>query len=319
MKIRRLTKGPSALGIAAMIGATAVHAQTPTPSPTPTPAAGTMAAVLAATKPADWRALDPENTLYLDVTGGRVVIELAAAFAPGHAANVKALVREGYFDGLSINRVQDNYVVQWGDPDGDDEKKRRPIRKARPTLPAEFDRPMAADLVFTPAPDGDLYAPEAGWASSFPAGRDPEARRVWLTHCYGALGSARGNETDSGGGTELFVVIGHAPRHLDRNITVFGRVVHGMDLLSALPRGSGGLGFYEKAEQRVPIRAMRVAVDAPASERVDLEVLRTDTEAFRSLIEARRNRREDWFKYSVGRIELCNVPIPVRPIATPAR
>ena len=303
------------LGLALLTAAVAAHGQTPTP----TPVAGTMASVLAATRPSDWRALDPENTLYLDLAAGRVVIELAPAFAPSHVANVKTLAREGYFGGLSINRVQDNYVVQWGDPDGDDEKKRRPIQKAKPTLPAELDRAIAADLPFTRLADGDLYAPEAGWTSDFPSGRDPKAGRTWLAHCYGALGSARGNEADSGGGTELFVVIGHAPRHLDRNISLLGRVVQGMELLSALPRGTGRLGFYEKPEERVSIRALRVAADVPTSERVALEVLRTDTEAFQALIESRRNRREEWFKYAVGRIELCNVPLPVRPAESAPR
>src|SRR5262245_48089512 len=106
----------------------------------PPPAAPTiksMSDLLAATKPADWRPLDPENTIYLELASGRVVIELAPAFAPNHVANVKALAREGYFDGLAIIRSQDNYVVQWGDPHADDAKK-KPIRKAKATLPAEF-------------------------------------------------------------------------------------------------------------------------------------------------------------------------------------
>jgi len=294
-----------------VVAAAAADAQTPTP------AAPTTASVLAATTSTDWRPLDPENTLYLDLASGRVVIELLPAFAPSHAANVKVLVREGYFDGLSINRVQDNYVAQWGDPDDEDEKKRRPIRGAKATLPAEFDRAMADDLPFTPLPDGDLYATEVGWTSGFAAGRDPKSGRTWLTHCYGALGAARGNEADSGGGTGLYVVIGHAPRHLDRNITVFGRVVHGIERLSSLPRGGGRLGFYEKAEERVPITAMRVAADVPSSARVALEVLRTDTDAFRALIDARRNRREEWFKHPVGRVEVCNVAVPVRAVESP--
>lgn len=283
------------------------------------PSAGpTMASVLAGTKPSDWRPLDPESTLYLDLPGGRVVIELNPAFAPGHVANVKALVREGYFDGLTVNRAQDNYVVQWGDANDQDPQKRRPIRNAKPTLPAEFDRPIAADLPWTPLPDGDVYAAEVGWSSGFPAARDPKTGRTWLTHCYGTLGTGRGNDAASGGGTELFVVIGHSPRHLDRNDTALGRVVRGMDVLSTLPRGTGNLGFYEKAEQRVPIRSMRVAADVPAAQRVALEVLRSGTDAFRTLIEARRNRREEWFKQRVGKVELCNVPIPVRtPTAGP--
>jgi peptidylprolyl isomerase len=277
------------------------------------PAARTSAEVLAASTAADWRPLDPENTLYLELAGGRVVIELAPAFAPRHAANVRALAREGYFDGLSFLRSQDNYVVQWGDPDGDDTVKRRPVRSAERTLPAEFDRAAGGGLPFTPLPDGDVYAPEAGFSDGFPVARDPRSGRAWLAHCYGMVGAGRGMEANSGGGTELYVVIGHAPRHLDRNVTLLGRVVKGMEILSTLPRGSGNMGFYEKPEERAPIRSVRVASDVPEAERTDLEVLRTDTATFRDWIAARRDRREEWFKYSPGRVDVCNVPIVVRP------
>lgn len=281
-----------------------------TPSPSPKPVGPTTASVLAAATAADWRPLDPENTLYLELATGRVVIELAPAFAPNHAANVKALVREGYFDGLSINRVQDNYVAQWGDPN--EGASKRAIKSAKATLPGEFDRAMGPDLPFTPSPDGDVYAAEAGWSMGFPAARDPKSGRTWLTYCYGALGTARGNEADSGGGTQLFVIIGHSPRHLDRNYTAFGRVVKGIELLSTLPRGTGPLGFYEKPEQRVTIKSMRVASDVPAAERTAVQVLRTDTPTFTALANARRIRSEESFKYKVSRIEVCNVPIPTK-------
>ena len=115
---------------------------------------------------------------------------------------------------------------------------------------------------------------------------------------------------------ELYVVIGQAPRHLDRNVTLLGRVVRGMELLSALPRGRGPLGFYEKTEERAPIKACRVAADLPASERTPIEILRTDRPVFQDLIESRRNRREDWYHYQAGRIDLHNVPVPVR-LVTP--
>ena len=245
---RALRLGLSVAG--AFVLAAPAAAQSATPASTPS--GPTMASILAATTAADWRPLDPENTLYLELATGRVVLEMAPAFAPLHVANVKALVREKYFDGLSINRAQDNYVVQWGDGDADDKDKRRPIRAAKATLPAEFDRGFAADLPFTRSPDGDVYAPESGWSQGFPVARDLKSGRAWMIHCYGTLGAGRGNAADSGGGTELFVVIGHSPRHLDRNDTVFGRVVKGIEHLSTLPRGAGPLGFYEKAEQRVP-------------------------------------------------------------------
>jgi peptidylprolyl isomerase len=270
------------------------------------------AEVLADTGPWDWRALDPENTLYLELASGRVVIELAPVFASNHVANVKALVRENYFDGLAIVRVQDNYVVQWADPDAEKPDLARKIQHARKTLPPEFDRALDPRLPFTPLPDKDIYAPEVGFSGGFPVARDRRRGRMWLVHCYGMVGAGRDNAADSGGGTELYAVIGHAPRHLDRNVTLLGRVVQGMELLSSLPRGTGALGFYEKPDQRVPIKSIRVAADVPPAERSDLEIMRTDTKAFRDLIEARRNRREKWFQTPAGRIEIGNVPVPVR-------
>jgi cyclophilin family peptidyl-prolyl cis-trans isomerase len=268
--------------------------------------ATSMAEVLAASKPSDWRPLDPQRTLYLELESGRVIIELAPQFAPNHVANIVALVREGYFDGLGFMRSQDNYVVQWGDADG-----KRAIRTAKRTLPAEFAR-SAQDLPFTPLPDPDSYAPQVGYSDGFAAARDSANGTAWLTHCYGTVGAGRDNDADSGGGTELYVVIGHSPRHLDRNVTLVGRVVQGMELLSVLRRGTGASGFYETAQERTPIRAIRVAADLPESELVPLEVLRTDTPEFAAVVEARRNRSEEWFKYKAGRVEVCNVPVAVR-------
>ena len=274
----------------------------------------TMAQLLEATRPGDWQALDPEHTLYLELATGRVIIQLAPAFAPRHVANVKALAREHYYDGLAIVRVQDNYVVQWGDPDAEKPALARKIQHAQRTLPPEFDRALDRQLPFTRLPDGDVYAPEVGFSGSFPVARDPRSGRMWLIHGYGMVGSGRDNPADSGGGTELFAVIGHAPRHLDRNDTLLGRIVQGIELFSVLPRGPKPMGFYEKPEQRIPIKSIRVAADLPESGRTPLEVLRTDTAAFRSLMESRRNRPEDWFHHQPGRIEINNIPIPVRPI-----
>ena len=276
----------------------------------------TMADVLAASSASDWHAPDPENTLYLETAAGRVVIELAPEFAPNHVANIKTLVRQNYFDGLVFLRSQDNYVVQWGDPNADaragDKNPPRPLGKAKAKLAAEFSVPIATKLPFVALPDADGYAAQTGFSGDFPSARDPQLGRAWLTHCYGSLGVGRDLDVDSGGGTELYVVIGSSPRWLDRNITVAGRVIKGMEQLSVLPRGTGTLGFYEKAEQRVPITRIRVAADVPQSERSRLEVLRTDTKTFSDLVESRRNRRDDWYKVPAGHIDVCSVPLPVR-------
>jgi len=277
----------------------------------------TVAEVLATSTPQDWRSLDPENTLYMDLTSGRVIIELAPDFAPGHVRNVKALVRERYFDGLAIVRVQDNYVVQWADPNVEKPALARPIKAANKTLPPEFDRPFDKRLPFTRLADGDVYAREVGFADGFPVARDRRKKKMWLIHTYGMVGAGRDNAPDSGGGPELYAVIGQAPRHLDRNVTLFGRVIMGMEFLSALSRGSGPMGFYEREEQRVPIKSMRVAADVLPEERTPVEVMRTDTPTFQAFVEARRNRQEEWFATRAGRIDVSNIPIPSRSTVRP--
>lgn len=288
------------------------------PGATPPAAARSMAQLLAESPASDWRPLRPEDTLQLDLPGGRVVIELSPDFAPAHAANLRALARGGYFDGLAIVRVQDNFVAQWGDPAAEDPSRARPVGAAQRTLAPEFSRP-AAGLPFTRLPDGDVYAPEVGFSGERPVARDPASGQAWLAHCYGAVGVGRDDAADSGGGTELYVVIGHAPRQLDRNVTVVGRVVAGMELLSALPRGPAPMGFHEDSARQVPIRSLRVAADLPAEARAALELLRTDGATFRAVVEARRNRRDAWYLVPAGRIDLCNVPLPVRPAAPPPR
>jgi peptidylprolyl isomerase len=268
-----------------------------------------MTQVLAASKASDWRPLDPENTLYMELPAGRVVIELAPAFAPVHVRNIKKLAKARYFDGLAIIREQDNYVAQWGDPEN-----RHPLPDGIGKTAPEFDAVLAQSLPFTKLPDGDVYAPEVGFSDGFPMARSASEKRMWLAHCYGMVGVGRDVDADTGSGAELYAVIGHAPRHLDRNVTLVGRVLKGMELLSGLPRGSGDLGFYTAAEHPLPIKSVRIAADVPPGERTNLEVLRTDTPTFNALIESRRNRPEDFFKVQAHRIELCNVPLQVREI-----
>ncbi|MFO1187296.1 MAG: peptidylprolyl isomerase [Alphaproteobacteria bacterium] len=267
-----------------------------------------MSDILAASSAADWRALDPNNTLLMELPKGRVVIELAPDFAPKHAANIRALVREGYFDGAFILRSQDNYVVQWGWP----EETPRKVKKAHATEKAEFFRAVSADLPYTPLPDLDTYAATVGFSSGFPAARDAEGKSTWLVHCYAMLGAGRGDTADSGGGTELYAVNGHSPRHLDKNVTLVGRVVQGMELLSVMPRGTGALGFYETAAERTAIKSVRLEADVPAAERANLEALKTERATFVKLIDARRVRRESWFLDPSGHLGVCNMPLPVR-------
>jgi len=253
----------------------------------------------------DWRTVDQSNLLYMQLPQGRVIIELAADYTPLHTANIQALARANYWDGAAIVRSQDNYVVQWGG----DEADPRPMGEGQATLAPEFDRPRAG-VDITRLPDPDSYAREVGFAHGFPVASNGDL--TWMTHCYGMVGAGRGDTADSGSGAELYVVIGHAPRHLDRNIATVGRVLQGMELLSVMPRGTGPLGFYETPAERTAILSVRLGSQLPASERVNLEALRTDSATFNAVIESRRFRRESWFLDPIGHINVCNVPLPVR-------
>jgi peptidylprolyl isomerase len=299
----KFRRGPMLITMFLLVGVSPGQAGMPETPPL------TMAEVLAAAPDGDWRAPEPEDTVYFELESGRVVMELAPAFAPGHVRNIRALVRAGYFDGAFIVRSQDNYVVQWGRageaPGGTGD--------AKPSLPGEYARPIEDDLPFTGLPDPDSYAPRTGFSLGFPVARDPAAGRTWLVHCYGMVGAGRDMGADSGSGAELYTVIGHSPRHLDRNVTLVGRVISGIELLSVLPRGTGPLGFYESEEAYVPIVAAKLAADVPEAQRTRIELLRTDSGSFAALIEARRTRREDWFIEPTGRIGVCNVPLPSRP------
>ena len=270
----------------------------------PTPPS--MNDILAASPHGDWRPLDAANMLVMQLPAGRVVIDLAPDFAPKTIANVKTLVREHYFDGAAIVRMQDNYVVQWARSD------HHSLGAAKATIAPEFDRAIGRDITFDPLPDTDTYAPQTGFSAGFPAARDPAAGRTWLAHCYGMVGVGRDVAADSGNGRELYAVIGQSPRNLDRNVTLVGRVVEGIELLSALPRGTGALGFYEKPSQDVPITFIRLGSELPAAQQPKLEALRTDSTTFRALLQERRARPDPWFKHSPGHINVCNMPLPVR-------
>lgn len=269
--------------------------------------------LLPASQPSDWRTPDQDNLLYFKIPQGRIIIELAPDYAPKHVERIKELARQKYWDGLAVVRVQDNYVVQWADPNAEKPENKKKFAGSEVKLPAELDiERKGKKIPFFKMPDPDTYAHETGFTNGMAAGRDKKS--TWLLHCYGAVGVGRDTPVDSGDGTELYAVIGHAPRHLDRNVTIVGRVLQGMEYLSTLPRGHGALGFYdkEKNEKHIQIKSLHLGSDVPEKERVSLEVLRTDTPLFEQLTQARRNRNEEWFAFKAGRTEACNFPVPVR-------
>jgi peptidylprolyl isomerase len=254
-----------------------------------------------------WRDINPEDLLLVDVGSGRVVIQLAPEFAPVHVANIRALAAGNWWQGATIYRVQDNYVVQWGNNESD-----RPLPAgvvAKP--PAEYHRALKG-LAVRPLGYPDDYAPRAGYSRGWPIGYDAKAGTANLTHCYGYVGVGRDLSPDTGTGGELYAVIGHAPRHLDRNIAVAGRVIEGIERLSSLPRGTEALGFYKDKAQHVPVARVRLASQLPAADRPSFQYMDTASETFAAYLRARANRKDDFFIRPAGGVDLCNAPVPVR-------
>lgn len=272
------------------------------------PAPPSPAEIVAAAPAAAWEDISADALLLIDLPGGRrVAVQLAPErFAPVHLANIRALARAGWWNGTSINRVQDNYVVQWGD--ATEAKPLPPGIVARPPEEYEVDAAMMPlRRLASPDAHADMVGFSAGWPVAVKNGK------ASLPHCYAMVGAGRNLAPDTGTGAELYTVIGHAPRHLDRNIAVVGRIVAGMEHLSALPRGTQALGFYRTQAERVPIVRAMLAADLPDGQRPRYQAMRTDSAAFGAYLEARANRRDPFFNRPAGGVDICNAPVPVRP------
>lgn len=274
----------------------------------PPPKAKTPSEIVAEAPASAWRDIAADDLLVMELrNGGRVVIQLAPQFAPVHVANIRALAEGGWWSGATIYRVQDNYVVQWGN-----NESTKPLPQgvvAKP--PAEYHRGLKG-LPVRPLGYSDQYAPQAGYALGWPVAYSTKAGTANLTHCYGYVGVGRDLSPDTGTGGELYAVIGHAPRHLDRNIAIVGRVIEGIDRMSSLPRGSEALGFYKDASQHVPIATVRLASEIPAAERPGFQVMDTASATFAAYLRGRANRNDDFFIRPAGGVDLCNAPVPVR-------
>lgn len=264
--------------------------------------------ILKAAPEGAWAAIPPEDLLLIDFPDGRrVTIWLAGSFAPVHVANIRMIARSGWWSDASVYRVQDNYVTQWGDGT----EKKAPPAGIVANPPPEYDWP-ARDHKLTRNPYRDAYARVTGFSSDGWAVAG-DGNRQWLPHCYGAVGVARDLAPSTGSGTDLYTVIGHAPRHLDRNIAVVGRVIDGMAALSALPRGTGGgLGLYEDPKLFVPIARVRIAADVPENERPRWDYLVPGGPDFAAYLDSKANRQPPFFTVPANAADLCNLPVPVR-------
>lgn len=388
---------PAAAALALTLPAVAQDEPEGAPSPN---------AIVDAAEPDEWVPIPADDLLVMklapDAAGNerRVVIQLMPApFSQGWVSNIKTLARANWYDGITVNRVQDNYVVQWGDPGHDNPESGDTEAKPLPeglTVVSESDYvvdgdvvsdytfgpigtypdgsvPSAADILDAKrseawdfgqisidatktesAPEGwherDNYAqwvefwkgwplanyevyywvnasgerrntspPLSEWAEWTPDLNPPgeEKSEYWPIHCYGMVGVGRSYSPDTGSGAELYTVIGQAPRHLDRNIALVGRIIAGMEHLTSLPRGSGALGFYteEEKDKRTPILSIRVASDLSRDQQPRYEFLHSYSKSFEQYVAARANRRDPFFIVPAGGVDICNVPVPVREVA----
>ena len=296
LKIALLAMSIAAALATGQVSAKSKDADKPAPSPQD---------IVDAAPAGTWRDIPADDLVVMTLAdGSEVIYQLAPDFAPVHVANIRQLVRSGYFNGAVILRVQDDYVVQWGRPD-EDKTVAEGIAKHPP---AEYDFPNKG-IRLNELPWHDAYAKHTGLIKSWPAATD--GRSDWLVHCYGMIGVARDVSPDTGDSTQLYTVIGHAPRHLDRNLAVVGRIIKGMDTLAARPRGTGDLGFYKTDAERTKIVSAKMAsdlgADAPAWQIVD-----SDTPTFNTWLKARANRTGAFFVRPAGALDICNALPPVR-------
>jgi peptidylprolyl isomerase len=267
-----------------------------------------------------WNSLDPENTVYLELQEGTVVIQLNPVFAPKTVEHFKQLVKDQFYLGTSFYRVIDGFVAQAGDgSDIDGSVADKPLKAEFeidwPLKPGDGDK--AEDwtpMSWTPVQNNDMFAPYTGFIDGFPAARDDKkAGKVWLTHCPGTVAMARNDDPDSGS-TDFYIVIGQAPRYLDRNLTVFGRVVWGMDVVQRIKRGPAlENGIIEDDLQRSWIKQVRLASTLEQSQRLDIYVADTNSDGFVKMLDGRRDRKQKFFHHKPPEVlDVCQVPIPAR-------
>jgi len=273
----------------------------------------------------DWRKVDPDNLVLIDTKYGETAVELAPGFAPKHVERMRALIRAHFFDGLTFYRVIEGFVAQGGAGEDTASTKDKPadpeIEKKWPKLKAEFERPIRRGSKFTPLGSPDLFARQAGHVDGFPVGRDPKTKTQWMIHCAGTFAFARDNDADTAT-TEFYIVIGEAPRRLDRNLTAFGRVIDGMQYIQKLERGDPAVdnGVIADKSKQDKIVSVRLASDISETERLGYEVMRTDTKAFAAWKAKKKNPAPGFYiRQPPPILDICLSPVPSRKVGAVAQ
>ena len=253
---------------------------------------------------AHWRSIDNDNTLYIKLDSGTVVVELNPLLAPNHVKQLKTLARSGFYDGLNFYRFVEGFVAQAGDL-----SESKPIGQALKSLKSERIHFTKQPLNMTVVDPNDSYGATTGFINGFSVATNQQQSQYWQTHCPGAFAMARDNNPDSAS-TEFYVVIGQAPRYLDRNLTVFGQVRQGFEHLQTLKRRPETNGSTNIMDNQ--IISIKVASDLPLKDQVKLKIMTTLSSSFVELIQSRMNRPETFFIERANYVDICGVTVPTK-------
>ena len=266
-----------------------------------------VAADNALKNPDEWRTVDINNMVLLTLQHGKVVIELAPQFSPKHVEQFIRLTKASHYDGNKFYRVIDGFVAQAGPEDGS------LADRSVTALALEGEWPTDKDWSFTLVQKNDLFAEQTGFKDGFSLGYSPSENRAWLTHCPGVVAMARGNEADSAS-SHFYITNGQAPRYLDRIMTIFGRVIYGMNHVQAITRTTSIEG--ETAVGRsahTPIISMKMMADVPLAGQIQLEVKNTESKLFAKKLTERIERDNAFFfKQPPPVLDVCQTPVVTR-------
>jgi peptidylprolyl isomerase len=252
----------------------------------------------------EWRTVKIENMVLLTLPHGKVVIELAPQFSPKHVEQFTRLTKAGHYNDNKFYRVIDGFVAQAGPVEGSKADNSVAL------LSLEGDWPTDDTFSFTLVQNKDLFAEQTGFKDGFALAHNPSENRAWLAHCPGIIAMARGNEADSGS-SHFYITNGQAPRYLDRIMSIFGRVIYGMNHVQSITRTAVIEGDTEvSAAAHTPILSMQMMADVPKTEQIHLQVTNTESHLFATKL-ADRVKRENafFFKKPSPVLDVCQTPV----------